>query len=189
MRIFYMLFISFLVFANTVLGASTYQFRDYTWGEPRSVIKQRLLKEGRQVTEEQYAIYYREKIFNEDCQVVFLFTPSEQILGSVNLIWNSTETGAKLKDELTKKYGQPVKYNAYTEEYTWPGSSDYDKLCLDYNYGDTRLQYYGGQYFEQYQKELTNVFSAKAGYPEQPQFRPHVIMELDGGRDNHSYKR
>ncbi|MDP2922644.1 MAG: hypothetical protein Q8O30_02860, partial [Candidatus Omnitrophota bacterium] len=92
---------------------------------------------------------------------------------------------------LTKKYGEPVKLNAYTEEYTWTGPSEYeyDNLSLDYNYGDTRLQYYGGDYFKQYQKELTNIFSEKNGYgPNKPPRQPHIIMELDGGRD-HYYKK
>ncbi|MDD4955141.1 MAG: hypothetical protein PHP17_03785 [Candidatus Omnitrophica bacterium] len=166
-----------------------YQFRDYTWGTPRKVIEENLLKGKMNFSKEQYAVYYNENIFGSDCKVVFLFTLSGELLCAVNLIWNNTDIGPKLKDELVKKYGDPVKLNAYTEEYTWPGTSDYDKLNLDYNYGDTRLEYYGGDYFKEYQKNMADLFSAKNkyganNYPRQP----HIIMELDGGRP-YGYRR
>ena len=176
----FLLMFTFLLIPYTF----AYQFREYTWGTPRNAIREKLIKEGKKPQEESSAMYYREKIFDKDCQVAFLFTLSGQLLCGITLIWDATDLGARLKEELTKKYGEPVKLNPYTEEYTWTDSSsgESDDLKLDYNYGDTRLQYYGGDYFKQYQKELTNIFTAKHGYEEKPQRQPHIIMELDGGR-------
>ncbi|MFA5338393.1 MAG: hypothetical protein WC330_08670 [Candidatus Omnitrophota bacterium] len=179
-RFFYLVLTLCLLAAGNVFA---YQFRDYTWGTPQNIIEENLLKEGRELSKEQYAIHYHENILGADCEVVFLFTLSGRLLCGVNLIWSNTDIGLRLKDELTKKYGEPVKFNAYTEEYTWVGSSDYDKLDLDYNYGDTRLEYYGGDYFKEYQKNLVSLFTAKNGYgPNNPPRQPHIIMELDGGR-------
>lgn|GEM_PF-745500 len=167
-----------------------YQFRDYSWGTPLKVIEESLLKDKKELSKEQYAIYYNENIFGSDCKVVFLFTLSGELLCAINLIWNNTDIGPKLKDELTKKYGEPIKFNTYTEEYTWTGTSDYDKLNLDYNYGDTRLEYYGGDYFKEYQKNMADLFSARNGYGSNKYPRePHIIMELDGGRPYDHYKR
>jgi len=185
---FFYLILALCFFANS--NAFAYQFRDYSWGTPRKTVEENLLNEKRELSQEQYAMHYNENIFGSDCEVVFLFTLSGQLLCAVNLIWDNTDIGPKLKEDLTKKYGEPVKFNAYTEEYTWPGSSDYDKLTLDYNYGDTRLEYYGGDYFKEYQKNLTNLFSAKNGYgPKNPPREPHIIMELDGGRPYGGYRR
>jgi hypothetical protein len=167
-----------------------YQFRDYAWGAPRNVIKEELTKDGKEITEENSAMYYYEKIFGVNCQIAFLFTLSSQLLCGVTLIWNNTDIGVKLKEELTKKYGEPAKLNPYIEEYTWTDTNEAesDDLTLDYNYGDTRLEYYGGDYFKQYQKELTNLFTVKSGYKDKPVRQPHIIMELDGGRD-HYYRK
>jgi hypothetical protein len=181
-RVVYLLFVfSFLLMPS----AFAYQFRDYTWGTPQEEIKERLIKESIEVTAQRNALSYKDKIFNMDCQVVFLFTLGSRRLCNITLTWNNTAIGAKLKEELTKKYGEPQRHNPYTDEYVWAGPIEgkSDDLDLDYNYGDTRLEYYGEGYFKEYQKELTNVFLAKNGYgPNKPARRPYIIMELEGGR-------
>jgi hypothetical protein len=162
-----------------------YQFRDYKWGERQKTIKEKLLKAGKEVTERQNTLSYKDAIFGRDCRVELFFTLGQHALCCVNLVWDNTDIGAKLKEELTKKYGEPAKHNIYTQEYTWIDSSgdDYDNLNLDFNCLDTRLEYHGGDYFKQYQRELTSLFLAKNGYgPNKPARRPYVIMELDGGR-------
>ncbi|MDP2922224.1 MAG: hypothetical protein Q8O30_00690, partial [Candidatus Omnitrophota bacterium] len=140
----YLLFTFSFLLSIITPAAFSYQFRDYTWGMPQKAVKERLVEEGREITEERNVLYYKDKLFNIDCRVVFLFTLTGHALCGIDLIWNNTDVGPKLKEELTKKYGEPVKLNAYTEEYTWTGPSEYeyDNLSLDYNYGDTRLQYY-----------------------------------------------
>ena len=141
-RILYLFILSSLFLSG---NAFSYQFRDYSWGTPKSEIKEKLISQGKEVTDENNVLYYKDKIFDEDCQVCFIFTLGSQALCVITLTWNDTAVGAKLKEELAKKYGEPVKINPYSQEYTWTGHLEEkcDDLDLNYNRGDTRLQYYG----------------------------------------------
>ena len=136
-------------------SAFAFQFEDFYWGQTKGEILD-LLKENNKEDvniQTNERISYSDEIYQQPCKITMIFTFENYELAAVFIEWETGTIGDEIQKELIDRYGQPVELESYMKEYRWQGGFPGERLILDY-LGNAELSYYGGKYYQKYQKQL-----------------------------------
>ena len=143
------------------------QYEDYEWGLSKQEAKSQIEKKGHSIIKEnkldedgEIKLFYKDKFFDKEIIVTFLFTPISCKLCSIRVASDDEDLGRDLKPILKEKYGEPIKKDKYEDNYAWMENGS-PKLILDYNV-ETTLIYFSINYFETYQEEKKELQEKEA---------------------------
>lgn len=142
-----------------VVDIFAFQFENYEWGENSFLVKTQLNAERKNILSDAGdKIVYNDELFGRACEVNLFFIPKILLLAYIEIVWNSPEAGPEVHDILARKYGEPNQEKDYIEKYIWFSDTQNLKVVLDYSSGEVKLAYYGGKYYSEYQKALSQAY-------------------------------
>ena len=138
-------------------SAFAFQFKDFYWGQTKDeilgILKENNKKDVSIQTNER--ISYSDTIFQQPCKVTMIFTFENYELAAVFIEWETGTVGDSIQKKFIDRYGQPSELEPYMKQYRWQGGFPGERLILDY-LGNAELSYYGGEYYQKYQKQLNS---------------------------------
>ena len=155
------LFFSVIFLFSLCSVSLAFEFQEYSWGQVKEDIIQGLKEEDKKIIDSQTKgqLVYEDNLFQEPCIVTMFFTPQGQELAIVSILWKEwkdDKMGDNIQKILIDQYGHPSEVSPYMRHYQWTGGFEGDKVVLDYDQ-DIKLIYYGGEYYEEYQKQVHAV--------------------------------
>ena len=131
-----------------------FQLKQFQWGEPKSDIEARLVKDGK--TPERGlvpgVVNYHDEYLGHFCKVKLVFTPKSLGLAMLNLEWSDEPLASEVLEILKDRYGDPNVVDIHNFHYEWNGSFSGEKIVLDRH----KLSISGGEYYQKYLAEKSS---------------------------------
>lgn len=151
--------------------AFAYNVKGYQWGESLETVKNRLYLGGKKpvFNEKACTLVYKDTVFNKECKVSLLFTPTTKKLAGIAMTWNDPTVSSDVMNDLKNKYGPSTPYAGTnrTREYSvWASpTSRYDRIVLIGDKKRVTLGYFGGEFYKMYEEEVNNAAAIPAPEP------------------------
>jgi len=142
-----------LFFLLLACEACAFQFEEYRWGDALENVTRQMAQKKIGFSHTMTGVAYSQEWEHSGCDFYFGFSANTKKLAFISISCDTTALGEQLKARFSQQYGPPE--TVVNNFYYWVGSTHApeDALSLEYASDETRVTYFGGDYYKQFNEE------------------------------------